>query len=506
MAFPTTGVLDNFNDTESSPMTGWTEFIGHLASNGTKCYGVDLNSGNIAYWSGTTFGADTEAYVTISTLPDDGGQVSLLGRITIAGVTAYQILWRKDSVTPSASLFIITGGVGTQLGSDVAQTFSAGDVLGFSIIGTVLTGYKNGTSFITYDTVSDAIKYSAAGYIALQHIDITSSVGRLDDFGGGTVVSTTTVPVVAQSLSSSLPTNRVPLIRPIVAARTIASSLASGRFPKITPVISPRLGALGIATPLKKITTFPNAQNLTASNISVSIVIGQTVIATARTMTFNLISPIRTASGNTYPSPLSLSGSVVSPNPSVNKLVSALSLTEALINAIVSVTIDGVNATVNPNVLGLTLAQTGVKSQVTALINSLLASFNIPNSGVNNRTFTQANSITISLPSVDKNIDKIISSLSLALNAPVEKVAITIPISALSAALGLQAVTILGVSIGVTITPDAFILEFILPDSREMIVYKIRRYATKHDGIIRATDSPASRIVAKHDVDISVSK
>src|SRR3990172_10441375 len=98
-AFHKTGLLDQFNDTESNPMTGWTDSIEGLKSNGTQAYCSVAIS--VSGWN-ATFGSDVENYVKIPVVSNDytlqfvaeAGDGYAIG----TGTTNYAIYRLDDSV------------------------------------------------------------------------------------------------------------------------------------------------------------------------------------------------------------------------------------------------------------------------------------------------------------------------------------------------------------------------------------------------------------------------
>jgi hypothetical protein len=79
----------------------------------------------------------------------------------------------------------------TNLGAAIAGNVDSGDVIGSSVVGDVISVYKNGAAL---DTRSDAT-YAGAGSIGVRY---DSSDWICDDFGGGTVVAALTTPVYIQ--------------------------------------------------------------------------------------------------------------------------------------------------------------------------------------------------------------------------------------------------------------------------------------------------------------------
>lgn len=200
MAFPTTGILDDFNRADESPLVGGTNWgdrnaAGDLKLASNKVQGITGSTTlNSRYWTPSTFGPDCEAYITVSTLPNaDYFRLWLrLQNPGAAGETGYMMQWENNA--NGLRIFKETAReTYTMLVQDAAARFVAGDQLGFEAISTTLTVYKNGTSALS---TTDATT-SAAGNIAL---GIRSNTCTGDDFGGGTVVTATNKPKTLMTL------------------------------------------------------------------------------------------------------------------------------------------------------------------------------------------------------------------------------------------------------------------------------------------------------------------
>lgn len=189
MAFPTTGILDNFDRANENPLSdggnwGDRNVAGELQLLNNKAQGVTGSTTlNSRYWTAVTFGPDCEAYITVATLPNQD-YIRLWLRIQnpgAVGETGYMMQWQNDA--NGVRIFKETAREAyTALAQDAAARFVVTDQLGFQAIGTSLTVYQNGTSVLntTDATITDA------GNIAL---GVRSNTVTLDDFGGGNVGS-----------------------------------------------------------------------------------------------------------------------------------------------------------------------------------------------------------------------------------------------------------------------------------------------------------------------------
>jgi len=69
MSFPTTGILDNFNRSDTAPMTGWWDHSGGFSANGSTCQPVDASFNLMGY--DTYFSGHVEMYLTMATKPGE---------------------------------------------------------------------------------------------------------------------------------------------------------------------------------------------------------------------------------------------------------------------------------------------------------------------------------------------------------------------------------------------------------------------------------------------------
>lgn len=190
--FPTTPILDDFNRAnEGPPMTGWTAYYStglKVVSN--QCAPND-NGGNAAYWTPAMGGSDVECYVTIATMPANGGETAVLARLDPAGGgvngDAYQVSHFPAAGTDSITIWRIDNSAYTSLGS-WSQELAAGDGIGIRCVGSTIEAWARISGVWTLiGSVTDAT-YSGASptnRIALSNEGNGSSVARYDDFGGG---------------------------------------------------------------------------------------------------------------------------------------------------------------------------------------------------------------------------------------------------------------------------------------------------------------------------------
>ena len=189
MAFPTTGILDDFNRADENPLDGGGNWGDRVANNdlqllSNQAAGTAANVLNSRYWAASTFGPDCEVYYSVPVINVAPDYLRLWLRIQNPGAaneTGYMMQWLNSSA--GCTIFKETAREAyTQLATLSTPRFAANDQIGMEAIGTTITVYQNGTSVLS---TTDATT-TGAGYIA---IGCRSTVFRLDDFGGGTSVT-----------------------------------------------------------------------------------------------------------------------------------------------------------------------------------------------------------------------------------------------------------------------------------------------------------------------------
>lgn len=183
MPFPTTPVLDNFDRSDASPMTGWdAPVLGSISANGATCQG-DAAGYGIANWA-TSITGDQEVFGTISTKGGTDDEVAfglmLKDTASIATTDGYNLVVEVEAATDAWRLQRIDNAVATILASGT-QEFSSGDQHG--------ARWQNGTLFVFYNgsilgSGTDST-YTGTGKIGLT---IENTTTRVNDFGGGNVV------------------------------------------------------------------------------------------------------------------------------------------------------------------------------------------------------------------------------------------------------------------------------------------------------------------------------
>jgi hypothetical protein len=182
MAFPTTSILDNFNRADGDVGSNW----GAPAWIDTVRLAISTNqvqfndAGGGGYYNVSTYGPDSEVYITITTL---SGSLELYLRLDTPGAAANGYRLRFRSAFAQLLYYRLDGGVATQLGATDTLTLSSGDSVGGDMVGSTLTAYTNQGAWGSISTRTDTT-YTAAGYIG---IDGSATAMLADNFGGGTI-------------------------------------------------------------------------------------------------------------------------------------------------------------------------------------------------------------------------------------------------------------------------------------------------------------------------------
>jgi beta-glucosidase len=188
--FPTTAVLDSFNRANGKVGSSWEGLTG------TSFYRLiskrlDVQLGGPLVWKPASFGADQEAFVTLSKLDSKSPSMGVLlkvqtGSTPNAGAISVVYDARAKAVRVS-TLRLGQNGAWTPYANQPV-TFANGDVLGAQARadGTVLI-YKNDTlvATVTLNTADQSFFNAKGGKIGIWTAAARKAL--LDDFGGGTL-------------------------------------------------------------------------------------------------------------------------------------------------------------------------------------------------------------------------------------------------------------------------------------------------------------------------------
>jgi len=244
-SFPTTPVLDSFNRANGSIGSNW--------SWNTSAFSIASNQlaptvgDQMIFWNQTSFGTNQEAYYTFAPVDVDAQEQGLVLKaqsLTGWGNGLIEVVYhaannavRVWTYTPVQNW--------QQRGADIPVTFANSDQFGARARpdGTVEV-YKNGALVATRDVTAWPY-YNSGGYIGIGTINAVNA--RLDNFGGGNVVSgptptaTPTATVTNTPTSTSTPTataTRTPTFTP-TATRTSTPTSTPSNTPTITPTFTP---------------------------------------------------------------------------------------------------------------------------------------------------------------------------------------------------------------------------------------------------------------------------
>jgi hypothetical protein len=187
---PTSPVLDNFNRANGGAGSNWSVMkpTSFATMNVSGNQAVDSSTSLYAwnFWTPSTFGPDSEAYVTIANYVSTD-TIRVGARVTGGGTSSYSGYYVSVNSSGVWSIIRVTnGGSPTTLATGPTLALASGTRIGIQVVGSVITAWRDTGSgwqqVMSYDTSGDATKYTAAGNIAVEF-----KASTIDDFGGGTV-------------------------------------------------------------------------------------------------------------------------------------------------------------------------------------------------------------------------------------------------------------------------------------------------------------------------------
>lgn len=196
MTFPTTSILDDFNrgDTGPPPSASWVTpaaAVGGLKVISSQLASDDDSYGYRSAWN-TAYGPDCEFYATCAAATNGTTQFELYIRMDsnqlanyFTSGDGYVLIVSVNSGGAGAfELDKVSTGVFSTL-DFTNLTFVSGDSFGIQMIGSALKAFHKPAagSWTEILSVTDGT-FSGAGYTGLM---INDAVGRLDNFGGGTL-------------------------------------------------------------------------------------------------------------------------------------------------------------------------------------------------------------------------------------------------------------------------------------------------------------------------------
>jgi hypothetical protein len=187
---PTTPLLDNFNRPNGIVGSTWSPLrpsgFATMAIFGNAAVDSSTTAFAANFWNTTSYGPDSEAYARINTwgLNDS---IRIGARITNPGTTSASGYYVQISLNGTWTILRVDAGPSTTLATGPTQPLASGDQIAIRIIGNRITALHytpsgGWTQILSYDTASDATRYTNAGRIAIQF-----KTSIVDDFGGGTI-------------------------------------------------------------------------------------------------------------------------------------------------------------------------------------------------------------------------------------------------------------------------------------------------------------------------------
>lgn len=183
--FPINPVLDNFNRANGAIGTSWSGYASafSIASNQLDVASTGWNTSIL--WKNTSFGADQEAYVTLSQI-DAGSneQALILKSQSNTGTTAGLIYVMYDGAGKTVQVWTYHPSQDwVQHGNNIPVTFVNGDQFGVRARpdGTIEV-YKNGMLLATRSITAWPF-YANGGYLGFWFVNAPGAL--LDNFGGG---------------------------------------------------------------------------------------------------------------------------------------------------------------------------------------------------------------------------------------------------------------------------------------------------------------------------------
>jgi hypothetical protein len=291
MSFPTTSILDNFNRADQDPLSSsWTNYQGGLKVVSNRCVGkTGLANTDIAYWNSANY-ADVELYGTVGIKPEnDLGTLNLYFRVDTATANGYVLVYNKLTAGDTLVVYKLTGGSPTQILS-ISQAISLNDVIGISMVGSLITVYRNGSSV---GSVSDST-YSAAKRIALG-VKYTTTSGAWDDVGGGSPAPNVTITPSALTVTSKAQMCSRCNLKVTATAQTATAYVDDTASPSVLTVTS----SAKTATVSGDCNVTPSQQTITSTAKSLQISVDDTasasvvtITSTAQTVTVNTVTDI----------------------------------------------------------------------------------------------------------------------------------------------------------------------------------------------------------------------
>jgi hypothetical protein len=151
---------------------------------------LDVGFDEDVYWNVSSYGADQEAYVSLTTIDPNGTEIGLMLKAqNTANVSpgVIDVVYDPGGQRVQVWTYINNSEGWKQRGANIPVTFADGDQFGARARADgQVEVYRNGVLVATRD-VTGWPHYANGGYIGLFCIDASNAA--LDDFGGGTLAN-----------------------------------------------------------------------------------------------------------------------------------------------------------------------------------------------------------------------------------------------------------------------------------------------------------------------------
>jgi hypothetical protein len=231
MPTPQNSVFETFTGTNHTLIADhdarWTQVSasGSLKLLDNKIRNTLINTSAIALWNETAFGADCEAFVTITAKASTNEAGCIVRATTLTEGTMDGYLGVAEFVSGSSDMlkiYRIDNGVTTQIGTTHYREIFIGDHIWLEARGDTLNLYHN---YVLRVTATDNT-YPSAGYIGFQLYNDC----RFDNFGGGTLSTASNQSVnadlVTATASTFNPTTAVAVTTNLINTSTNVYDLA----------------------------------------------------------------------------------------------------------------------------------------------------------------------------------------------------------------------------------------------------------------------------------------
>lgn len=185
MPFPVTSLLDTFTYSDgalSSVSSTWSNLGGGIASlQVTSNQLQDGGGGGAGNYYNVAGYTNSEAWVTIATLPGSGGVATIGVRIAPATLSGYDVAYTHGA-PGTFEIRRFDSFVPTTLAS-TSLTLAAGDGIGVQMVGSTIRAYTRVSGDWTEQLSATSGTY-ASGNLS---VSCSTTAARLDDYGGGPI-------------------------------------------------------------------------------------------------------------------------------------------------------------------------------------------------------------------------------------------------------------------------------------------------------------------------------